>query len=147
MRTGATVNRAGPSRNEPPGDLDFFEKRFAPASHVLQSATRALKTGMDEEVILACLLHDTVLTMLGVDHGWWGAQLYEPTCRSGRRSPLATTRHCASTRTRSSGEVRLRVSRELPAHVEDSYRVPKGTRLARLAIDTLSLDLGKPPRR
>jgi hypothetical protein len=28
-----------------------------------------------------------------------------------------------------------------------SYRVPKGTRLARLAIDTLSLDLGKSPQR
>ena len=43
--------------------LEFFEKRFAPANHVLQSATRALKTGMPEEIILACLLHDTVQTM------------------------------------------------------------------------------------
>ena len=25
--------------------LEFYEKRFAPANHVLQSATRALKTG------------------------------------------------------------------------------------------------------
>ena len=39
---------------------DFFELRFAPANHVLQSATRALKTGMSEEVVLACLLHDVV---------------------------------------------------------------------------------------
>src|SRR5262245_7259089 len=38
--------------------VDFFNLRFAPANHVLQSATRALKTGMTEEVILACLLHD-----------------------------------------------------------------------------------------
>jgi hypothetical protein len=67
-----------PALSSRPTILEFFEKRFAPASHVLQSATRALKTGMDEEVILACLLHDTVLTMLRVDHGWWGAQLYEP---------------------------------------------------------------------
>ena len=37
---------------------DFFRLRFAPANHVLQSATRALKTGMSEEVMLACLLHD-----------------------------------------------------------------------------------------
>ncbi len=29
---------------------DFFRLRFAPANHVLQSATRALKTGMSEEV-------------------------------------------------------------------------------------------------
>ena len=41
--------------------LDFYEKRFAPANHVLQSATRALKEGMPEEIILACLLHDVVL--------------------------------------------------------------------------------------
>ena len=57
---------------------DFFELRFAPANHVLQSATRALKTGMSEEIILACLLHDTVHTLMRADHGWWGAQLYEP---------------------------------------------------------------------
>ena len=37
---------------------DFFRLRFAPANHVLQSATRAMKTGMSEEIILACLLHD-----------------------------------------------------------------------------------------
>ncbi|HEX4915721.1 MAG TPA: hypothetical protein VFV51_17305, partial [Vicinamibacterales bacterium] len=58
--------------------LEFFEKRFAPANHVLQSATRALKTGMSEEVVLACLLHDVVQSMIKVDHGWWGAQLFEP---------------------------------------------------------------------
>ena len=40
---------------------DFFELRFAPANHVLQSATRAMKTGMSEEITLACLLHDCVL--------------------------------------------------------------------------------------
>ncbi len=58
--------------------LDFFERRFAPANHVLQSATRALKTGMSEEIILACLLHDVVQSMIKPDHGWWGAQLVEP---------------------------------------------------------------------
>jgi hypothetical protein len=57
---------------------DFFELRFAPANHVLQSATRALKTGMSEEVVLACLLHDVVQGLIKVDHGWWGAQLFEP---------------------------------------------------------------------
>jgi len=57
---------------------DFFRLRFAPANHVLQSATRALKTGMSEEIVLACLLHDTVNNLIKPDHGWWGAQLYEP---------------------------------------------------------------------
>jgi hypothetical protein len=57
---------------------DFFKLRFAPANHVLQSATRALKTGMTEEIILACLLHDVVQELIKPDHGWWGAQLFEP---------------------------------------------------------------------
>jgi hypothetical protein len=57
---------------------DYFRLRFQPANHVLQSATRAMKTGMKEEVILACLLHDVVLNLIRVDHGWWGAQLFEP---------------------------------------------------------------------
>jgi hypothetical protein len=58
--------------------LDFFKYRFAPANHVLQSATRALKTGMSDEVVLACLLHDVVQNLIKPDHGWWGAQLFEP---------------------------------------------------------------------
>ncbi|HUU33549.1 MAG TPA: hypothetical protein VMW48_05770 [Vicinamibacterales bacterium] len=58
--------------------LEFYEKRFAPANHVLQSATRALKTGMSEEIVMACLLHDVVQNLVKVDHGWWGAQLVEP---------------------------------------------------------------------
>ncbi|MGH9349511.1 MAG: hypothetical protein ACRD26_19845 [Vicinamibacterales bacterium] len=63
---------------EKPTILDFFQYRFAPANHVLQSATRALKTGMSEEIILGCLLHDVVLNLIKVDHGWWGAQMVEP---------------------------------------------------------------------
>ena len=58
--------------------IDFFNLRFAPANHVLQSATRALQTGMSEETVLACLLHDVVLNLVKVDHGWWGAQMLEP---------------------------------------------------------------------
>ena len=58
--------------------LDFYKLRFEPANHVLQSATRALKTGMSEEIILACLCHDVVLNLIKPDHGWWGAQLFEP---------------------------------------------------------------------
>jgi hypothetical protein len=67
-----------PKMSNNPTLLEFFEKRFAPANHVLQSATRALKTGMPEEVIFACLMHDTVHALVKVDHGWWGAQIVEP---------------------------------------------------------------------
>jgi hypothetical protein len=57
---------------------DFFKYRFSTVNHVLQSANRAMKTGMTEEVILACLLHDVVQSLIKVDHGWWGAQMFEP---------------------------------------------------------------------
>jgi hypothetical protein len=58
---------------------DYFKLRFtATANHCLQSANRAMKNGMSEEIILACLLHDTVQELIKVDHGWWSAQMYEP---------------------------------------------------------------------
>ena len=64
---------------EKPTLVDFFKLRFMGTSnHVLQSANLAKKNGMSEQIILACLLHDTVQEMIKVDHGWWGAQLYEP---------------------------------------------------------------------
>ena len=73
-----TVKRL-PSMPDRPTLLDFFKLRFmATSNHVLQSANRAMKTGMSEEVILACLLHDVVQEIIKVDHGWWGAQLFEP---------------------------------------------------------------------
>ena len=62
---------------EKPTFLDFLRMRFGANNHGLQSATRAMKTGMSEEIILACLVHDTVQTLMKPDHGWWGAQLYE----------------------------------------------------------------------
>ena len=60
--------------------VDFFAFRFAPGivSHVLQSATRAMKQGCSEETILACLLHDIGMNLMMVNHGWWSAQLVEP---------------------------------------------------------------------
>lgn len=59
--------------------LDFFKYRIAPANHLLQSATHALKAGHNEKVILACLLHDiAVMGFIRSDHGYWGAQLLEP---------------------------------------------------------------------
>lgn len=59
--------------------FDFFDLRFARQSnHCLQSANKAMERGVDEEIILACLLHDTVQAIMRTDHGYWGAQLYEP---------------------------------------------------------------------
>ena len=79
--TGPAGNRRMPDlapMSDTPTLQEFFEKRFAPANHVLQSATRALKTGMSEEIVFACLLHDVVQNLVKVDHAWWGAQMLEP---------------------------------------------------------------------
>ena len=51
-----------PTMPEQPTLIDFFKYRFGPANHLLQSARHAVKAGMDEKVVLACLLHD-----IGVD--------------------------------------------------------------------------------
>ncbi len=58
--------------------LDFFRLRFAPATHVLQSADKALSAGLPEAIVLACLLHDVGQALMKADHGWWTAQLFEP---------------------------------------------------------------------
>jgi hypothetical protein len=59
--------------------LDFFELRFTRTSnHCLQSANKAMQRGADDEIVLACLLHDTVQELMRADHGYWCAQLYEP---------------------------------------------------------------------
>lgn len=79
--SGPASNRRMPElalMSDKPTLREFFEKRFAPANHVLQSATRAMKTGMSEEIIFACLLHDVVQNLVKVDHAWWGAQMLEP---------------------------------------------------------------------
>ena len=57
---------------------DFFMKRFAPARHVLQSANYALSNGQPERTVFACLLHDVTQNLMKADHGYWGAQLFEP---------------------------------------------------------------------
>ena len=72
------VKKLPPLPNHPTF-LDYWNLRFTgAANHCLQSATRAKQNGMSEEIILACLLHDTVQALIKVDHGWWGAQIYEP---------------------------------------------------------------------
>jgi hypothetical protein len=59
--------------------VDFFKYRFGPCMHLLQSARHAVRAGMDEKVVLACLLHDIgVIGFIRADHGYWGAQMVEP---------------------------------------------------------------------
>ncbi|HKQ86307.1 MAG TPA: HD domain-containing protein [Candidatus Acidoferrales bacterium] len=77
-RTGENMKRLPPMPANPTL-VDFFNLRFmSTANHVLQSANLAMKNGMSEEIILACLLHDVVQELIRTDHGWWGAQLFEP---------------------------------------------------------------------
>ena len=63
---------------EKPTLIDFFNHRFAPARHVLQSATHAMETGQPERTIFACLIHDVTQNLIKADHGYWGAQIFAP---------------------------------------------------------------------
>ena len=59
--------------------LDFFELRFTRTrNHCFQSANKAMERGADDDIVLACLLHDTVQEIMRSDHGYWCAQLYAP---------------------------------------------------------------------
>jgi hypothetical protein len=59
--------------------LDFFKYRAGGTAHLLQSGNLALKKGMPEKIVLACLLHDIANSIfIKSDHGYWGAQLIEP---------------------------------------------------------------------
>src|SRR5437762_13471584 len=43
------------------------------------SARHAVRAGMDEKVVLACLVHDIgVIGFIRADHGYWGAQMVAP---------------------------------------------------------------------
>ena len=64
---------------EKPTLIDFFRHRFGPSAHLLQSARLAIRDGLPEKTVLACLLHDiAVFGLIRSDHGYWGAQLIEP---------------------------------------------------------------------
>jgi len=68
-----------PKMPDAPTLLDFFNLRLRPSTHLLQSATLALKAGHSEKIVLACLLHDfSVLGFIRADHGYWAAQMFEP---------------------------------------------------------------------
>jgi len=64
---------------EKPTLEDFIRLRFQGTSeHCLQSAHLARKKNADEEMVLACLIHDLSLNLMRTEHGFWGAQLFEP---------------------------------------------------------------------
>ena len=68
-----------PAMPDKPTLIDFFKLRFGPSAHLLQSARHAVKGGLPEKMVLACLLHDISGTgFIRGDHGYWGAQLVEP---------------------------------------------------------------------
>lgn len=74
-------NPALPRMPERPTLLDFFRLRFGGLTqrHLMVSAKRAMNDGMDEEVILACLLHDVSNgCLIRCDHGYWSEQLVAP---------------------------------------------------------------------
>jgi hypothetical protein len=74
-------NPALPAMPERPVLRDFFLLRFGAFSrnHLLQSARLARLNGLDEKVIMACLLHDIANAgLLRSNHGYWGAQMVRP---------------------------------------------------------------------
>jgi len=112
--------------------FDFFRLRFGPSTHLLQSARLAQKSGASEKIILACLLHDIAIAgFIRSDHGYWSAQLLEPT--STKRSPggSATIRPSASSRTRRSAIVTPSSTSSSSARTtcpSRTYRMRTGTR-------------------
>jgi hypothetical protein len=66
-----------PKMPKAPTLMDFYKLRFS-TNHVTQSARLAQKAGSSEKVIMACLLHDIGLNIMGTDHGYWAAQLVTP---------------------------------------------------------------------
>jgi hypothetical protein len=72
------VTRLSPMPSSPELS-DYFSLRLAnTGNHCLQSANKALQRGADEEIVLACLLHDVMQELMCANHGYWGAQLVEP---------------------------------------------------------------------
>jgi hypothetical protein len=74
-------NPALPKMPERPVLKDFFYLRFSAIArrHLLQSAKVAKENGLEEKVIMACLLHDIAIAgLLSANHGYWGAQMVAP---------------------------------------------------------------------
>ncbi|HTK35104.1 MAG TPA: HD domain-containing protein [Caulobacteraceae bacterium] len=74
-----TEDKRLPRLPDAPTLVDFMKLRMASTAHVLQSADHALKAGLPEKTVLACLLHDIAVGgFIRCDHGYWGAQMLEP---------------------------------------------------------------------
>jgi hypothetical protein len=74
-------NPALPTMPERPALKDFFALRLSKTgtNHMLQSATLAREHGLDEKVIMACLVHDIAIAgLISANHGYWGAQMVAP---------------------------------------------------------------------
>ena len=74
-------NPALPPMPERPTLADFYRLRLSKngTNHMLQSAKVARENGLDEKVIMACLVHDVAIAgLLSANHGYWGAQLVGP---------------------------------------------------------------------
>jgi len=74
-------NPALPQMPDAPGLLDFYKLRFEDVAvrHLLGSGMAALRAGLDERIVLACLLHDISNgCFVRSDHGYWGAQMIAP---------------------------------------------------------------------
>ena len=74
-------NPALPRMPKKPKLMDFFKHRFGDITirHLLSSGQKALESGQDEKVVLACLLHDISNgCLIRSDHGYWGAQMIAP---------------------------------------------------------------------
>ncbi|MEH3105714.1 MAG: hypothetical protein PGN09_00065 [Sphingomonas fennica] len=74
-------NPALPRMPERPRLVDFFRHRFSDIAvrHLTVSAKRALDQGMDEKIVIACLLHDIANgCFVRSDHGYWGGQMIAP---------------------------------------------------------------------
>jgi hypothetical protein len=74
-------NEALPRMPKRPRLLDFFRLRCEEMAvqHLLVSAKRARDAGLDDTVVLACLLHDIANgCLIRTDHGYWGAQMIAP---------------------------------------------------------------------
>ena len=72
-----------PKMPEKPTLIDFFKHRIMcdafGGNHLMQSAKLAMEKGLDDNVVLACLLHDiSVVGLIRSDHGHWGSQLVAP---------------------------------------------------------------------
>jgi hypothetical protein len=74
-------NPALPRMPERPCLKDFFQLRFGKiaGTHLLQSAKVATERGLDDKVVIACLLHDIAIAgLVSANHGYWGAQMVAP---------------------------------------------------------------------